>query len=320
MKFGELLMASQMDGGIDDPKNPKPGTRAYELKNSARKKFGVDNLDALTLARNAVKNIPGVMPEMLLGSAYQEGMNQVVAGSDPDPYSGAYYNAGVDKTQFPVDAFRSYGVDKFTEYLPRIQKYLPQGFEKEYQVFPAANEADERQWATKVVPLLKKKGLLKQDYTPDLSQRKHNKTMEVIYDAADKYGQGLPELNKSLGTAAFRNNQDAMIVKAAILKDAMDEMEGYAKQKGYVLDEDAKNYFNLARYNASPETSKAMMDEYAAAKDKKAFLEKGVYKNKYGANVHANVSPRLENMAVARELLKENPLGNEPPTLQQVIQ
>lgn len=308
MKFGELLMA-----GIEDPKNPKKGTIAYSLLTTGRKKFGVDNLDPLTLARNAVKNIPGVAPEDVLGSVYQEGVNQLVEGTAKELYSPAYYNAGVDQTQFPVDAFKWYGTDKFTEYLPKIQKYLPQGFEKEYQIYPAANETDERQWAEKSIPLLKKKGLLKQDYIPDFSQRNFTKTMSGIYDASEKYGEGLPEMKKSLGTVAFRNHQDAMIVKAAILRDAMDEMEGYAKQKGYVLDEEAKKYFNLARYNASSPTVKAMMDEYASAKDKKKFLEQGVYKNKYGGNVHANVYPRLENIRVAKRLLDENPLGNIKP-------
>ena len=82
----------------------------------------------------------------------------------------------------------------------------------------------------------------------------------------------------------------------------MREVDTYAKEKGVELDENAKNYFTLARYNARPQTFKIMMDEYSKAKDKKAFIEKGETSK---GNVHKNIYPRLENMTVAQSLLDE---------------
>jgi len=110
------------------------------------------------------------------------------------------------------------------------------------------------------------------------------------------------EKGESITTAAFRTNEDALTVKAAILKNAMSEVDSYAKTKGVELDDEAKNYFTLARYNSKPENFQIMMDEYAKAKDKKAFIEKGETSRK---GVHTNIYPRLENLTVAQSLLDE---------------
>ena len=311
MNFGELLMSNSMFGEEDDPKKKKENPFGKEMRVLSRRKLPYDNLDSLELTRAASKQT-GVNPALLLSSSFQEGMNKAIA--HPDEVSKSYmkhYDKGEISGDFPVDAFYNYGIDKFSEYLPKIQKYLPENFQNQYTLFPASNETDERQWAKQVIPMLQKKGLLGQDFKPEFHGKGFYKTMKTVYEASDKYGNGLPEMNESLMTGAFKSNQDAMIVKAAILRNTMEEVDTYAKQKGYVLDDEAKNYFTLARYNASPETSMAMLDEYASAKDKKSFLKQGVYKNKYGGDVHRNVSPRLENMTIADELLNQNPLGNE---------
>lgn len=248
MNFGELLMANSMFGE-DDPKK-KENPFGKEMRVLARRKLPYDNRDSLDLARTASKQA-GINPSLLLPSAYQEGMNKAIA--HPDEVSEAYVNAKIGN-DFPVDGFYNYGIDKFSEYLPRIQKYLPQGFDQRYKTYPAKNE-----------------------------------------------------LNEDINTVAFKNNEDALIVKSAILRDAMDEVDTYAKEKGVELDDDAKNYFTLARYNASPQGFQTMMDEYSKASDKKKFIKEGLTSKK---NIHKNISPRLENMTIANELLNENPLGN----------
>lgn len=249
MNFGELLMANSMSefGGGEDPKDPK-NPFAKEMRILARKNLPYDNLNSLDLVRNASKQT-GVNPALLFASSFQEGMNKAIAR--PDEISEAYLNAvkGDDATNFPVDGFYNYGIDKFSDYLPRIQADLPKGFEQRYKMYPAKNEVGE-----------------------------------------------------DINTVAFKTNADALIVKSAILKDAMREVDMYAKEKGVELDDNAKNYFTLARYNARPQTFKLMMDEYSKAKDKKAFIEKGETSK---GNVHKNIYPRLENMTVAQSLLDE---------------
>lgn len=251
MKFGELLMATNEGfGNIEDPKNPF----AKEMRILSKKNLAFDNKNALDLVRASAKQT-GVDPYFLYSSAFTEGMNKAIA--KPDEVSEAYLKANV-AADFPVDAFYNYGIDKFSEYLPKIQKYLPEGFDKQYALYPAKNE-----------------------------------------------------LGQDIQTAAFRTNQDALTAKAAILMDTLSETDAYAKSKGIALDDNARKYFALARYNASSPTFQAMMDEYSTAKDKADFIKKGVYKNKYGGNVHKNIYPRIENIAVAKSLLDENPLGNQ---------
>lgn len=140
------------------------------------------------------------------------------------------------------------------------------------------------------------------DYLPRIKQYlpKDFESHYKIYPAKN-------ELNEDIQTAAFKTNEDALIVKAAIIKDAMTEVESYAAEKGIELDDAAKNYFTLARYNARPESFKIMMEEYSKAKDKKKFIEKGETSKK---NIHKNIYPRLENIKVADTLFTENPLGN----------
>ena len=253
MNFGELLMSNSMFGEEDDPKDPK-NPFAKEMRVLSKKNLPFDNKNALDLVRASAKQT-GIDPYFLYSSAFSEGMNKAIA--KPDEVSEAYINAKVEG-DYPVDAFFNYGVDKFSEYLPKIQKYLPKGFENSYKLYPAKNE-----------------------------------------------------IGEDIQTAAFRTNQDALTAKAAIMMDTLSETDAYAKEKGIQLDDVSRKYFALARYNASPSTFKAMVDEYATSKDKEGFIKKGVYQNKYGGKVHKNIYPRIENMSVAQSLLDENPLGNK---------
>jgi len=250
MNFGELLMSGSVFGEEENPKDPK-NPFAKEMRVLSRRNLPFDNKNALDLVRVVAKQT-GIDPAFLYSSAFSEGMNKAIA--HPDEVSEAYINAKIG-SDFPVDGFYNYGIDKFSDYLPRIQADLPSGFDQRYKIYQAKNE-----------------------------------------------------LNEDINTVAFKSNADALTVKAAILKDAMREVDTYAKQKGITLDEDAKNYFTLARYNASPKSFQTMMDEYSAASDKSKFIKEGQTSKK---NIHKNISPRLENMLVAQSLLDENPLGNK---------
>jgi hypothetical protein len=109
------------------------------------------------------------------------------------------------------------------------------------------------------------------------------------------------EKGETVTTAAFRTNEDALMAKAAFIRAERDRVEALAKTKGVQLDDQARNYFTLAAYNGGYGNAQIMMDEYAKAKDKKAFIEKGLTSR---GGVHKNIAPRMANMATADEFLK----------------
>lgn len=110
----------------------------------------------------------------------------------------------------------------------------------------------------------------------------------------------LNEKNEKVRTAAFRNNEDGLIAKAAFMKMEEDNLSNYARQKGVQLDDKAKQYFTFAAFNGGPGRAREMINEYAQAKDKNAFIDKGLTKL---GGIHKNIAPRLKRMQLARELL-----------------
>jgi hypothetical protein len=132
---------------------------------------------------------------------------------------------------------------------------------------------------------LKEKGYLPEGY---------DESRFSAYDARNEKGE-------KIKTAAFRNNEDALIAKAAMLRDIQDTINVYAQAKKISLDDKAKNYFTLAAYNSGEANAEKMLGAYSAAKDKKAFIEKG---DVNWQKVHANISPRMKSMLAAEELFK----------------
>jgi hypothetical protein len=122
------------------------------------------------------------------------------------------------------------------------------------------------------------------------------------FDKRVKFYKGINEKKQAITTAAFRNDSDALVAKAAFIRMEQNNVDQYFKAKGVTLDDDARNYFTLVRYNTSDENAKKMMDKYAAAKDKKAFIEKG---DAQWMNIHKNIAPRMKNMKTAKKLLDE---------------
>jgi len=124
----------------------------------------------------------------------------------------------------------------------------------------------------------------------------------VLYDA-------LNENNKPIKTVAFKTNKDALIAKAAFLKHEENNVKKYAQAKGLNLDSDALDYFTMASYNGGPGNMHKMLDEYASAKDKKAFIDQGLTSKKF---IHQNVKKRMDVRGTARKLL------NMPEPQQQI--
>ena len=121
------------------------------------------------------------------------------------------------------------------------------------------------------------------------------------------------EQGDDINTVAFKTNEDALFVKSLILRNALAEVDAYSKEKGVTLDETARGYLALAKYNSRQENFPIMFDEISKAKDQKKFISEGQTRRK---GVHTNIYPRIENMAVAEELL--NP-PIVPPVVEQPV-
>jgi hypothetical protein len=120
------------------------------------------------------------------------------------------------------------------------------------------------------------------------------------FDQRFKLYEALNEKGQKIQTAAFKTNEDALIAKSAFLNMEGENVANYAKKKGIQLDDKAKRYFTLASYNGGFGNARTMLDEYATAKDKNAFIDKGLTSR---GGVHKNISPRMAKMQLANELL-----------------
>lgn len=130
---------------------------------------------------------------------------------------------------------------------------------------------------------LKKKGYIPQnfDYQP--------------FKAVNEKGQ-------TVTSAAFKSPKDALIMKAAILRNERDKIEAYAKQKGITINPEHMDYFVMSAYNGGfVENAAKMIDQYAVAKDRESFIKNGETTRK---GVHRNIAQRMELLDVADELLK----------------
>jgi hypothetical protein len=139
------------------------------------------------------------------------------------------------------------------------------------------------------------KGYLPSDFKNNM------KAWEGTNDHMKKVNGKMVADPQKIVSADFKNNESALMAKSAFMRAGADDVDAYAKQKGVTLDPDAKKYFMLAAYNSSPKGWQSMMNEYAAAKDKKAFIEKGLTAHK---DIHGHIAPRMQSMSVASEFFK----------------
>lgn len=130
---------------------------------------------------------------------------------------------------------------------------------------------------------------------------KRFKLFDVVSEIEEKK-QKAGQPYKTYKSAAFMNDEDALIAKAAFIRAEGDALNEYAKSKGVTLDEEAQNYFTLAAYNSGAGNAKKMLDKYVTAKDKKKWLQDG---DGEWQKVHKNVSPRIKKMKLAAELLNQ---------------
>jgi hypothetical protein len=134
------------------------------------------------------------------------------------------------------------------------------------------------------VPEFQKKGYLPVGF----------ENMMKVYNAVN-------EKKKIVPTAAFRNNQAALMAKAAMLRDSQDKVDEYAASHKLKLNPKERNYFTVAAYNGGWGNGREMIDEYIKSKDKGGFVDKGLTSKK---QIHKNVYPRVSALGQYSPLFK----------------
>lgn len=269
---------------------PTSGTPA-ELSAKAAQAAGFDN------------------PGLLLSSSLEEGVG---FRYKPDQsYSNAYAAANEkgELQGFPVDAFRNYGLDQIGARVDEfIQKgYLPKDFKAKMKTFDASNELDEKDYYQKAYNAIKKYEGLGDDF----SFAPNKKTYDKIDKILDDYEvEGVPEIKKSARTAAFVDDESAFMAKAAFLRAEQDSVMDYAKQKGYSLTPQEKDFFTLASYNGGYGNAQKMLDYYAS---KKLLGNNGFLKDRISekGQIYDNI---LSRFAGARLFNQEGYFNNKTDT------
>lgn len=116
--------------------------------------------------------------------------------------------------------------------------------------------------------------------------------------------EGQNEKGKKVPTAAFASHKDALIAKAAMIRSSSDNVNAYAKKKGYTLSPQAKDFFTLTDYNAGQTNMQGMVDTY----NTKGYLKNDLFlnpsftpgKGEYG-EPYKNVQRRLQNKKVLED-------------------
>lgn len=106
--------------------------------------------------------------------------------------------------------------------------------------------------------------------------------------------KAINEKRQMVNTAAFKNNEDALMAKAAYLRDFMDSVKDVAKKSKLELNDRALKYFTVAAYNGG---IGSVMDMINEMKDSgKTFDEYVKEGSKKRANVHKSASSRMDKM------------------------
>jgi hypothetical protein len=231
----------------------------------------------------------GIDPGMLLASSLEEGVGLRFMGQGND-YSGAYAAANEkgELKDYPVDAFRNYGLDQIAGNIDNFIKkgWVPADIKSKMKSFDASNELDEKDYYQKAYNAIKGyEGLGNFKYSNDRG------TYDKIDKILDEYDvDGVPEMKTSAHTAAFKDDASAYYAKAAFLRSEQDNLLSYAKQKGYNLTPEETKFFTMAAYNGGSGNGKSMLDFYGGQKQlgNNGFLK--IRANK--GQIYDNIMPR----------------------------
>lgn len=126
--------------------------------------------------------------------------------------------------------------------------------------------------------------LQKGGYLPEGFNKRFTK-LPVVNEKGEKYN-----------SAAFMNDQDALIAKAAMIKQTGDVLSQYEKKNNLKLSDKQRDFFTLAGYNGGQGNMEKMIKSYqdkGYLKDDK-FLDPSFKPASYGS-IYTNVQRRLQN-------------------------
>lgn len=123
------------------------------------------------------------------------------------------------------------------------------------------------------------------------------------------------EKGQMVNSANFRTNEDALVAKAAFLKDFRDSVVDYSNKKKLKLEPKTEQYLTMAAYTGGMGNAMKMIDELSKGGSQKDYIEKGLTSRK---GVHKNIAPRMDKMALFRQIatgpapLPKRDLPDEP--------
>jgi hypothetical protein len=126
------------------------------------------------------------------------------------------------------------------------------------------------------------------------------------------------EKGRKVSTAAFRNNEDALIAKSALMKMFKDQVNDYSKVANVPLTDKTIDYLTMSAYNGGMGNAKIMIDELATGYNPEVFMSEGKTSRK---GVHKNIAPRMERIELFKEVSKKKnfPLGQEVSLLKNLF-
>jgi hypothetical protein len=251
---------------MSDGKLGNPLDKRMQWLDWANKPIYKTDTTPAQLAKKAGE-LDGIAPADLLASAMEEGMGKRLLKKDnyddPDK-SQAYdvaYNKNTINRSFHVDGFLPYGLDQIGGMADElIQKgYLPKDFKNNMSPYDAANEIDVRNWADKVVPILKQNKYLPEDYKYSDSDYYKLQSAQRQYEVKH---DPLPEMMRSAHTAAFKDDLSAMEAKAAMMANSRDQFNEYSKKQGVQLTPNEQRFFTMAAYNGGDGAAQSLLQYY----------------------------------------------------------
>lgn len=127
------------------------------------------------------------------------------------------------------------------------------------------------------------------------------------------------EKKQKVKTGAFKSHEDALMAKAAMLRNIQDSVAKYAQDRGLKLEPKSMDYFIMSAYNGGMGNARIMMDEMQKSKAPQSeFIDKGMTSRK---GVHKNIVPRLEKMSMISDMMvgPVAPINKVTPSLDEVV-
>lgn len=103
------------------------------------------------------------------------------------------------------------------------------------------------------------------------------------------------EHGTEITSARFKNNEDALMAKAAYLRDFQDSVNDYASKKKVKLDKYTQEYLTMSAYNGGMNNAKTMIDELATGRfNQRDYVSRGQTSMQ---GIHKNIKPRLQKQS-----------------------